>query len=366
MMWQTDNPQVLKKPLESDGRHISPHLTRTVARNLRFRIYKAEKLGTIIVTKIIYKFNIGIDVSKKKLDISFNNNETACYNNDLKGFKQLLKLVSNKQTTRVVMEATGGYERPLAHFLQDHDIAVSVVNAKRVRDYAKALGKLAKTDKIDSHVIRLFSEAINPRTSEKLTESQQSLNSLTLRRSQLVKQRAMEKQHFETVTNKDTKGSINRSLKFFDKEIERVEEKISEIIELNLAIKEKVNLLATFKGIGLVTSATLVSDLPELGTLSNKEMSALVGVAPFCRDSGTMRGKKTIWGGRAHVRSELYMATLSAVRYNPTIKEFYDRLVSKGKPKKTALVACMRKLVIITNSMIRNNMEWNPNHGKLA
>lgn len=313
-----------------------------------------------------YTFNIGIDISKKKLDISFNDAETASYDNNLTGFKQLLKQIANKKTTRIVMEATGGYERPLVNFLQEQGIAVSVVNAKRVRDYAKALGKLAKTDKIDSHVIRLFAEAINPDITKKLTESQQSLDSLTLRRNQLVKQRAMEKQHIETVTNKDTKRSINRSLKFLDKEIERIEEKIDELIHLDAKIKEKVDRLATIKGVGSVASVTMVSDIPELGTLSNKEISALVGVAPFCRDSGTMRGKRTIWGGRSQVRSILYMATLSAVKHNPAIKVFYDRLVGKGKPKKTALVACMRKLIIMANSMIRNNSDWNPNHGKLA
>ena len=333
---------------------------------LRFRIYKAEELGTLIMTNIKYTFNIGIDISKKKLDISFNANETASYDNNLTGFKQLLKQIVNKKTTRVVMEATGGYERPLVSFLQEHGIAVSVVNAKRVRDYAKALGKLAKTDKIDSHVIRLFAAAINPGVTEKLTESQQLLDSLTLRRNQLVKQRAMEKQHLETVINKDTERSINRNLKFLDKEIERIEEKIDELIHLDVKIKEKVNRLATIKGVGSVASVTIVSDIPELGTLSNKEISALVGVAPFCRDSGTMRGKRTIWGGRSQVRSILYMATLSAVKHNPAIKVFYDRLVSKGKPKKTALVACMRKLIIMANSMIRNNIDWNPNHGKLA
>ncbi len=145
-----------------------PHLTRTVARNLRFRIYKAEKLGTLIMTNISYTFNIGIDISKKKLDISFSDNETASYDNDLKGFKQLLKQISDKEGTRVAMEATGGYERPLVQFLQDKGIAVSVVNAKRVRDYAKVLGKLAKTDKIDSHVIRLFAGALQQERASEL------------------------------------------------------------------------------------------------------------------------------------------------------------------------------------------------------
>lgn len=318
------------------------------------------------MTNKIYTDNIGIDISKKKLDISFNEHETASYTNDLEGFKQLLKQISNIKTTRVVMEATGGYERPLLSFLQKNGVAVSIVNAKRVRDFAKALGKHAKTDKIDSHVIRLFAEAINPDPTKELTESQQSLDALTLRRNQLVKQLTMEKQHLETVTNKETKRSIIRSIKFLEKEIKKTEEITNEVIASNDSFKEKIDRLISIKGVGLVTATTIVSDLPELGTLSNKEISALVGVAPFCRDSGTMKGKKTIWGGRSQVRSVLYMATLSAVRYNPAIKIFYDRLVSKGKPNKTALVACMRKLIIMANSMIKNEVDWNPNHGNLA
>jgi len=318
------------------------------------------------MTNISFTFNIGIDISKNKLDISFSDNETASYDNNLSGFKQFLQQIPDKNKTRVVMEATGGYERSLVQFLQEKGVAVCVVNAKRVRDYAKALGKLAKTDKIDSHVIRLFAGAINPNVTEQLSESQQSLDSLTSRRNQLVKQRAMEKNHSETVTNKETKRSINRTIKFLDKEIGMIEEKINKLIDLDSELKEKVNRLTTIKGIGPVAAVTIVSDIPELGALANKEISALVGVAPFCRDSGSMRGKRTIWGGRSQVRSILYMATLSAVKHNPAIKVFYDRLVSKGKPKKTALVACMRKLIIIANSMIKNNVDWNPNHGILA
>jgi len=320
----------------------------------------------MIMTNLTYTFNIGIDISKKTLDVSFNAKKTASYPNDLKGFKQLLNAISDKNMTRVAMEATGGYERPLVKFLQEKGVAVSVVNAKRVRDYAKALGKLAKTDKIDSHVIRLFSDAINPEITKKQSDSQQSLDALNLRRNQLVKQRSMEKQHIETVTNKDSKRSINRTKKFLDKEINQVEKKINELIESDKSIQEKINRLATMKGIGPVVALTFVAELPELGTLNNKEISALVGVAPFCRDSGTMRGKRTIWGGRAQVRSVLYMAALSAVRYNPAIKIFYDRLISKGKPKKTALVACMRKIITMANSMIKNNTDWDADHGKLA
>ncbi|MCK5373904.1 MAG: IS110 family transposase [Alphaproteobacteria bacterium] len=286
------------------------------------------------MTNNTYTFNIGIDISKKKLDISFNSEETASFDNGLTGFEQLLRHIKHKKATRVVMEATGGYERPLVNFLQERGVAVSIVNARRVRDYAKALGKQAKTDKIDSHVIRLFAEAINPQITEKLSEAHQSLDSLALRRNQLVKQRAMEKQHIETVANKEAKRSINRNIKFLDKEIERIEKKLNELISLDAAIQEKINRLATIKGVGAIVALTFIADLPELGTLSNKEISALVGVAPFCRDSGSMKGKRTIWGGRSQVRSILYMATLSAITHNAPIKVFYERLLRNGKTKK--------------------------------
>jgi len=318
------------------------------------------------MTNITYEFNIGIDVSKQKLDVSFNDKETAIFANTSQGFKQFLKSIKNKSNTRVVMEATGGYERPLAHFIQDQGMAVSVVNPKRVRDFAKALGKLAKTDEIDSHVIRLFAESIDPRIMEQKNELQQLLDSLTHRRGQLIKQRAKEKQHLETATSKEVSNSINRNIKFLDKEIERIENKIKTLINSNQQLKNKVERLETIKGVGSIVALTLMADLPELGTLSNKEISALVGVAPFCRDSGTMTGKRTIWGGRAQVRSILFMAAMSARNHNPPIKAFYERLISKGKPKKTALTACMRKLLITANSMIRNNEDWCPDHGKLA
>ena len=266
----------------------------------------------------------------------------------------------------MVMEATGGYEKPLAHFLQGQGVAVSIVNAKRVRDYAKALGLLAKNDVIDAKVIRMFADAVNPKLLPTASDTQQALDAQVHRREQLVKQRAMEKQHLETVGNKDAVRSIKRTIAFLDKEIERIEKAIKALIKTDPTLTEKVDRLSGIKGIGDITALTLIADLPELGELTNKEISALVGVAPFCRDSGTQKGKRTTWGGRIQVRSILYMAALSAVQYNPPLKAFYNRLLMKGKTKKVALVACMRKLLTVANSMLRNNTEWNPNHGKLA
>jgi len=267
------------------------------------------------MTNIIYQFNIGVDVAKQKLDVSFSDQRVVSFENNLSGFKLLLKEIENKSQTRVVMEATGGYEKPLAHFLQDQGVAVSIVNAKRVRDYAKALGLLAKNDVIDAKVIRMFADAVNPKLLPAANDTQQALDTLVHRREQLVKQRAMEKQHLETVGNKDAVRSIKRTITFLDKELERIEKAIKALIKTDPTLTEKVDRLSAIKGIGDITALTLIADLPELGELTNKEISALVGVAPFCRDSGTQKGKRTTWGGRIQVRSILYMAALSAVQY---------------------------------------------------
>lgn len=313
-----------------------------------------------------YEYNIGVDISKQKLDISLNDQRVINTGNDPKGFEQFLKRIDKPLLTRVVMEATGGYEKPLAAFLQTQGIDVSVVNPKRVRDYARALGQLAKTDTIDAHIIRLFADTVNPLVMPQKSETQQTLDALTSRRSQLVKQRSMEKQHLETATHQEAVGSIKRIIKLLDNEIEQIEKHLNALIAADDALQEKVDRLKTVKGIGPIVALTLVTDLPELGALNHKEISALVGVAPFCRDSGSLKGKRTIWGGRASVRSALYMAAVSAINHNPPIKAFYERLLQKGKAKKTALVACMRKLLIVVNSMIKNNTDWNSNYEKLA
>lgn len=319
-----------------------------------------------MMTNNTYQFNIGIDIAKQKFDVSFSDDKSASFDNTPAGFQLLLKAIKDKSQTRIVMEATGGYEKPLAHFLQAQGVAVSIVNAKRVRDYAKALGRLAKNDVIDAKVIRLFADAVNPKLLPTASKTQQALDAQMHRREQLVRQRAQEKQHLETISNKDAIRSIKRTITFLDKEIARIEKAIKALVKADATLTEKVERLSAVKGIGDITALTLIADLPELGQLTNKEISALVGVAPFCRDSGTLIGKRTTWGGRAQVRSILYMAALSAVQYNHPIKAFYSRLLKNGKTKKVALVACMRKLLTVANSMLRNNTDWNPNHGKLA
>lgn len=313
-----------------------------------------------------YQFNIGVDVSKQKLDVSFSDNEIGQFDNNAKGFGPFLKRIQSPEDTRVILEATGGYERPLVTFLQEQGIAVSVVNAKRVRDFAKAMGHLAKTDVIDAHVIRQFAGAINPQVTEIKSPMQQSLDALIHRREQLVRQRSVEKQHLDTVIDEEVRQSIERIIDLLDKEISLIETRLKELASSNPNSSEKLSRLQGIKGIGLITAMIFLACLPELGTLSNKEISALVGVAPFCRDSGKMKGRRGIWGGRAQVRSTLYMAALSAIKYNEAIRQFYERLLSKGKAKKVAIVACMRKLLTVANSMIKHNTDWDADDGKLA
>ena len=262
------------------------------------------------------------------------------------------------------MEATGGYERKLLNFLLSKGIAVSVVNAKRVRDYAKAIGQHAKNDRIDAHVIRQYAEMAQPKLCVQRTDPALQLDALIKRRDQLVKQRTAEKHHLEAAIHPDPIRSIKKFIKVFDKEIERIETKMKKLIETDKNLKKQMKQLTQVTGIGDITAATLLALLPELGQLSNKQISALVGVAPFCKDSGMVKGHRVIWGGRALIRSTLYMATLSAVHHNKPIKTFYLRLVANGKLKKVALVACMRKLLTILNSMTKNNTEWNPDFAK--
>jgi len=342
--------------------HLPLKLSRTVARNRNDSVStRLRNKGNKMMTNTTKNFKyIGVDVAKAKLDIAIDNRQVMTIDNQVAAFKALLKRLGDLGNTCFVMEATGGYERPFADFLQAKHIAVAIVNAKRVRDYAKALGQLAKNDRIDAHIIQRYAEMAHPKARKPRTASAIKLDALTKRREQLVKQRTMEKQHLEAATDSDAIRSTKKLINVFDKEIETIGTKIQSGIQANSALKRQRNRLVEVTGIGDVVATTLITQLPELGTLSNKQISALVGVAPFCRDSGSMRGKRVVWGGRAMVRSALYMAVLSAVQYNPPIRAFYQRLIANGKIKKVALVACMRKLLTILNAMLKNNAPWNP------
>ena len=310
------------------------------------------------MTNNSYKFYIGIDVSKAKLDVAMGDgNAPLLVTNDSDGLKRMLNKLPDKEESLIVLEASGGYERYAADYLRGESYKVAIVNPKRVRDFAKAAGKLAKTDCIDAQIIRDFGQTFNPSTQPSLTQAEtQRLQTLN-RREQLVRMITLEKQHLET-SSENYKKEIKKHIVFLEKQLELLENKLVELFNQEPILREKVERLDEIKGVGKITAMNILIHLPELGSLTNKEVAALAGVAPYNRDSGQMSGKRAVWGGRAAVRSALYMAILSAIKFNPAIKHFYQKLIAKGKLKKVAMVACMRKMIITMNAMMRNNMRW--------
>lgn len=313
---------------------------------------------------------IGVDVAKAKLDIAIDNQSVITINNTEAGFKKLLKTLTTTESVCFAMEASGGYEKALVNFLLEKDIAVAVINAKRVRDYAKAMGMYAKTDRIDALMIREYAEMAYAKGKLQLREARSNvqlhLEALLRRRHQLVEQRKVETQHLNGVADNDVIRSIKRNIKNIGREIETIEAKINKYLDNDDGLKKTVTRLNGVKGIGNISALMLVSQLPELGQVSNKEIVALVGLAPFCNDSGQKNGRRAIFGGRGLVRSTLYMATLAATRYNAAIRAFYQRLLAKGKLKKVALTACMRKLLCILNSITKKEVEWEQDFAKSA
>jgi len=306
---------------------------------------------------------IGVDVSKKKLDIALSDSIVVSIDNDLTAFVDFIETLDYPLTNiHFVMEATGGYERKFAYFLLSQSIAVSIVNAKRVRDYAKAMGKYAKNDRIDALVIRAFAKAIELIPLKEKSKTEQQLESLVKRRQQLVKLQSTEKQHLETASDKVALVSINEMIKVIKLQLLSIDAVIDKLLENDSEHHCRKDLISCVQGIGKQTASMLLIQLPELGKLNNKQVSALVGVAPFCNESGQRKGRKVIWGGRKTVRTNLYMPMLSAIQHNPIIKAFYNRLIARGKLPKVALIASMRKLLTILNSMLKNNREWDPNY----
>ena len=304
------------------------------------------------------KSYIGIDVSKAILDVYILPDEKHMqFKNDPKEVQKLVKKLSLFSQASIVMEATGGYEKLVAQSLQKMGLSISVVNPRSIRDFAKALGKLAKTDRIDAQVIALFAEKMQPQESVAYNENQQKLAALYARRRQIIDMLTMEKNRLDKASN-ELKKSIKRIIKALEKELQSINEALEKCIQNDTDYAQKNKLLKSIKGVGSVVAAGIIADLPELGSVSAKQISALAGLAPYNRDSGTLRGKRTIWGGRASVRTALYMATLVATRRNPQIKCFYERLCNAGKMKKVAITACMHKLLVIMNAMIKHNESW--------
>jgi len=303
---------------------------------------------------------VGIDVGKEKLDVGRNGQKRVrVWDNDEAGRAELCEGVVAQEAKLAVVEASGGYEAAVVSELVERGQAVAVVNPTRVRAFARAEGILAKTDKIDAGVIARFGATMQPAPQARRDHNQLELNQWITRRRQLVLMVTAEKNRVQTALG-DIQADIARHIAWMQTQIEALEQRINQAIAANPTWRETARRIETVPGVGAITASTLVADLPELGQLNRQKIAALVGVAPFNHDSGKRRGKRRIFGGRASVRSVLYMATLSAIRHNPVIKSFYDRLLAKGKVKKVALTACMRKLLVILNAMVKSGQDWSP------
>jgi transposase len=303
---------------------------------------------------------VGIDVSKDRLDVHvLPSNEQRSVGNTQVEISELVKWIGGKRAALVVLEPTGRYETQVAATLARAGIPVAVVNPRQVRDYARATGVLAKTDALDAAVLARFAQAVQPEPRALASEATEQLDALLTRRRQLVEMQTAERMRFRTAQGLVRKN-ITEHLAWLNAQIKSVDKELSDSIRRSPVWREKEDLLKGVAGIGRVTTASLLAELPELGTLNRRKIAALVGLAPYASDSGKQRGKRIIWGGRRKVRSALYMATLAATRHNPTVKSWYQHLLSQGKAKKVALVACMRKLLTVLNAMFRDLKPWNP------
>ena len=302
---------------------------------------------------------IGIDVSKDRLDIAFDPAASPeFYPNDPTGHAALVQRFSSLRLLTVVVEATGGYQRAVVAELAAAGLPVVVVNPRQVRDFARAMGVLAKTDRIDAQVLATFGRAVRPELRALPDEKTQALREIMVRRRQLVNLRTAEKNRLAQARGKKVRTSIQQTIHFLEKQLVRIDDDLDRTIRQTPAWRTAEDLLRTVKGIGPVSARTLLAELPELGLCSRQQIAALVGLAPMNRDSGTMRGRRMIRGGRGTVRSVLYMATLSAVRFNPVLRAHYQHLLDSGKIKKVALTACARKLLILLNAMMRDGKPW--------
>ncbi len=349
-------PSLLPKSSNSCLGYPSPHLTQGRA---------TLELTTIIIKEDclleVSPIFVGIDVSKAQLDVSIRpSRQTMSVTNDKAGIKILVKSLEKLNPTLVVLESTGGLERQIMLALIAAEIPAVMANPRQVRDFARSTGQLAKTDRIDADTLAYYAEAIRPKPRPLPDELTMELRSLTVRRRQLINMIVAEKNRLSTASKAIGKR-ISAHITWLEQELDRADQDLDNFIEKNPVWNENRDILCSTPSIGACTSRTLLAELPELGTLNRKQISALVGVAPFARDSGTLKGHRTIWGGRASVRCALYMAILSATRFNSLIRDFYQRLKAKGKDSKVALVACMHKLLTILNAMIKNKTRWSEN-----
>jgi len=304
---------------------------------------------------------VGIDVSKARLDVALRpGDENFSVANNPRGIASLVKRLKKLQVSRVVLEASGGYEIAVASELAAAELPLAVLNPRQVRDFARATGRLAKTDAIDAEAIAAFAQACQPRPMEKIPVKQAELQELVNRRRQVIGLRTMELNRQAMARCQAAQKSVAAVVKLLDKQVKQLDAAIAALIASDDDWRQKFETCDGVPGIGAVAASTLVSDLPELGRLNRQEIATLVGLAPLNQDSGQHRGQRRISGGRGHVRTTLYMATLSAVKYNPWLKRFSDRLAAAGKPAKVRLVACARKLLILLNTLVQTKSSWNP------
>lgn len=303
---------------------------------------------------------VGIDISKDRLDVTLRpSHEQLSFANSDPDIDELTLRLQSLQPLLIVMEATGPYHQLLLGRLLAAGLRAIAVNPRQARDFARAIGRLGKSDQIDSGVLAEFAEKIRPEFRSVADEATQQLDAICTRRRQLIVMLVAEKNRLHSGPAA-IRVQIRKHMAWLEKEIQQLDDDLDKLIRSTPAWCEKMDLLRSFKGVGPTTSYTMLASLPELGTLSRQQIAALVGVAPYNRDSGRYRGQRHILGGRAEVRATLYMAALVAIRWNPVIKAFYQRLIRSGKAKKVAITACMRKLLSILNAMLRNSTRWQP------
>jgi transposase len=309
---------------------------------------------------------VGIDVSKARLDgASRPGGETWTAPNDPAGIASVVKRLAERGPTLIVVEATGGYELPVVGALAAAGLAVAVINPRQGRDFARATGQLAKTDRLDAGVLAHFAQALRPEPRPVPDAAQQALAATLARRSQVIEMLTAERNRHGTA-NPAVRERIATHIAWLEAELDVLDRELRDQIHASPVWREAEDLLRSVPGVGPVVATTLLADLPELGALDRRRIAALVGVAPLARDSGSMRGRRSVWGGRARIRAVLYMATVTASRVNPPIRALYLRLCAAGKRKKVALVACMRKLLTILNAMARTHQPWDRTHALQA
>jgi transposase len=302
---------------------------------------------------------VGVDVSKRHWDAAVNGESgVRRFTADEAGAAAFVVWLNSLSAPSVCLEATGGCERLLRETLHARGVALSVVNPRQVRDFARATGQLAKTDEIDARMIARFAATLGPEPEDPPNPAQERLRALRARRQQVVQSLTQEKNRLGTAPDAETRESIRQAIDFYDRQLRDLDQRIAQAAAADPEFRRRLELLVSVPGVGAVTAAALVAELPELGAMNRGQAAKLVGLAPINRDSGTLRGKRMIGGGRTQVRRSLYMATIVATQHNRLIKAHYRQLLARGKAKMTALVACMRKLLLILNAMIKNQSPW--------